>query len=164
VTISADRIHRDLEIRWFYAIVAGLPIGFGLLALAIGEWVGFLGMTCIGLLFLVAGWPLSATVTVDGDVVFAAPLRRVRIGVDNLSSVKLIGPDHLPHLTLRRRWRLPVGYRFPNFTDASSLAAEIRRIIERSGARVKDDRVLQILEEVATSRVEAVGRTGTIVS
>jgi hypothetical protein len=152
-TVSAERIHRDLEIRWFYGIVAGLPIGFGLLALAIGEWVGFLGLTCIGLLFLVAGWPLSATVTVAGDVVFAAPLRRVRIGVDNLSSVKLTGPDHLPHLTLRRRWRLPVGYRVPNFTDASSLAAEIRRIIERSGARVKDERVLQILELVATSHV-----------
>ena len=148
-----ERIHRDLEIRWFYAIVAGLPIGFGLLALAIGEPVGFFGMTFIGLMFLFAGWPLTATVTVAGDVVFAAPLRRVRIGVDNLSSVKLIGPDYLPHLTLQRRWRLPLGYRFPNFTDSSSLAAEILRIIEQSGARVKDERVLSILEEVATSRV-----------
>ena len=151
--MSAERIHRDLEIRWFYAIVAGLPVGFGLLALAIGEWFGFFGMTFIGLMFLVAGWPLTATVTAAGDVVFAAPLRWVRIGVDNLSSVKIVGPeDFRRHLVLRRRWRFPVGYRVEKFTDASNLAAEIHRIIEQSGAVVKDDRALQLLKDLATSR------------
>ena len=153
--MSAERIHRDLEMRWFYAIVAGLPVGFGLLALAIGEWVGFLGMTGIGLVFLYAGWPLTATVTAAGDVVFAAPLRRVRIGVDNLSSVKVIGPeDYRRHLVLRRRWRLPVGYRVGKFTDARSLAAEVRRIIEQSGAMVKDERVFRVLDVDVTSTAD----------
>ena len=107
-----NRIFRDKEIVSFYWIEVGL-LGF---VLILGLVKGELPMNLIIMLFIFGflyfGWPLTAELTSDGNVIFKNPLRRTTVTPNSIATVKAKGVhDYRANITILNKKSLPLGYR-----------------------------------------------------
>jgi hypothetical protein len=147
------RQHRDQEMAWFYAFVCGIPGCFGLLAVALQQWIPAGALLLIAAGFALVGWPWSATVSLDGSVTFRAPLRWTRVSAGRLRVVRVVWPGEWRcHVVLRCSWGFPVGYRHHQYTDAPGLAAAICRLIQSSTTACVDPRAMALLSELSRGR------------
>jgi hypothetical protein len=145
-----NQVFQDKEIRWFYGIIIGLHIFVLVLELTDREWALSFVVLLLIFCFLFLGWPILASASNDGNIIFKGPMRRVAITPKTLISIKASGArDYRAHLVVRVRSGLPIGYRCRKYENAPELAQAMLDLIEKTpNAKVTDD-ALKLLKQVA---------------
>jgi hypothetical protein len=144
------RIYKDPEMPWFYGITVGMPAVFAALFIVIGQWEAAAVATVVTTGFAVFGWPLTAHVSREGEVLFRGLVRRTRLTPNTLRTMRAIGVhDYRAHLVLRRRFGLPIGYRCTKFTHADELAAAVLLIVEAAPNANVSDEAMSLLRRTA---------------
>jgi hypothetical protein len=148
-------VFKDKEIVWFYAIILSLASLAPLLSLLNKEWGACALSVGIILGFLYFGWPLSAEITKENDILFKNHLRRVLVTPETLKSVKVIGAhDYRAHITFRNRNGIPVGYRCRQYERAPELAQAFLKIIDRTPKTTASSEAIKLLQRVANKKTK----------
>jgi hypothetical protein len=143
-------VFKDKEIVPFYWIVLSPGVFLVLCTLLQREWgvSAYMGILVLGFMYL--GWPLSAEVNKDGNVLFKGIVRRVHVTPESLVYVKGIGVhDYRAHIAFRVKGDIPLAYRCRKYENRAVLAQAMLGVIEKStNAKVTDD-ALKLLHQTA---------------
>jgi hypothetical protein len=149
--VSDNQIFHDRDAVWFYRIEFGILTLVLLIVASQREWLLVLIPLLGGLGFLVAGPPISAQVSADGQsVLFNGPLRSTGVSSETLATVKGAGVnDYRAHLVLRNKHGLPIMYRCRKYENAAQLAQAVLDLIEKSPTVNVTDDGIKLLKKTA---------------